>query len=62
MGPVVGSGLADGVGERPTYWIASLSMALLALAWRPLRRVAAGWLGPSPEGYRAVEGLGGPRP
>ncbi len=59
VGPVVGAGLAEGIGERRTYWVAAVSMAVLALAWRPLRRVAAAWVGPPPEGYRAVEGIGG---
>ncbi len=59
VGPVVGSGMAEGIGERRTYWVAAAAMALLALAWRPLRRVAASWVGPPPGGYRAVEGIGG---
>ncbi len=58
-GPVVGSGLAEGIGERTTYWVAAVAMAVLAVAWRPLRRLAAGWVGPAPGGYRAVEGIGG---
>ncbi len=57
VGPVVGSGLAEGIGERRTYWVAAVAMAVLAAAWRPLRRHAAAWIGPSPDGYRSVEGI-----
>ncbi len=57
VGPVVGSGLAEGIGERRTYWVAAVAMAVLAAAWRPLRRLAAAWIGPSPDGYRSVEGI-----
>ncbi len=59
VGPVVGSGLAEGIGERRAYWVGAVAMAVLALAWLPLRRLAAVWVGPPPEGYRAVEGIGG---
>ncbi len=62
VGPVAGSGLAEGIGERPAYWLASVAMALLAVGWRPVRRLATGWLGPSSGGYRSVEALGGPAP
>ncbi len=61
VGPVVGSGLAEGIGERRTYWVGAAAMAVLAVTWRPARRMAAAWIGPSAEGYRPVEALGGPQ-
>jgi MFS family permease len=43
-GPVIGAGLADGIGERTTYGIAAASAGLILVAWQPLRRVADGWI------------------
>jgi MFS family permease len=37
-GPPVGSFLADGAGPRVAFWAASIGMAAITLAWRPLRR------------------------
>ena len=53
-GPILATVLAAGIGERPTYWIAAIVTAGLAVAWQPLRRVAAGWVGPPVEGRRPV--------
>lgn len=60
-GPVVGAGLADGLGERQAYWIAAGLMGFLAAGWRPLRRLASRWIGPDEDGHRSVEAVGGPR-
>ena len=53
-GPVLATALAAGIGERPSYWIATAMTAVLAVSWQPLRRVAAGWIGPPDEGRRPV--------
>ncbi len=54
VGPILATGLAVGIGERPSYWMAAVATAALGLAWQPLRRVAAGWVGPPVEGRRPV--------
>lgn len=45
VGPVAGSGLADGAGERFTYGVAAASVLVVAIVWRPLRRLAWRWSG-----------------
>jgi MFS family permease len=40
VGPIAGSALADGVGERATYGVAAVTVLLVAVLWRPLRRLA----------------------
>lgn len=40
IGPIVGTRLADSVGERETFFIGGTVLALVALIWVPLRRAA----------------------
>jgi len=38
VGPPSGSFLADGTDPRVAYWAAAIGMAVIAVAWRPVRR------------------------
>lgn len=40
IGPPVGSLLADGAGPRVAFWSASLGMAVITVAWRPVRSLS----------------------
>jgi ACDE family multidrug resistance protein len=40
-GPIVGTMLADGIGEREAYGSGAILMTLVALVWLPMRRLAA---------------------
>ena len=44
VGPIAGAALANGIGERATFAIASVVALAMVLAWRPLQRMAATWV------------------
>jgi MFS family permease len=49
IGPIAGTALIAGVGERSTYVIAGAATVVISLMWVPLRRAARGWVGPAPD-------------
>jgi MFS family permease len=42
VGPTSGTAVADAIGERSSYFAGAAVMAVLAVVWRPFRRLAAG--------------------
>ena len=41
IGPAGTTGLAQGIGEQPSYLVGAAIVASVAVAWLPLRRMAA---------------------